>query len=132
MTDPQQIARLITEDEQYNRCPACGDEFATVVGDEVACPNEKCKHYNKSYEMLVPIEIGNYVNEKHDMSWGDWMDILEIAAETGNVRGFLINDEPFIITWTGPHNVSDQQLMKKYYDELDDPDMENEHWERWR
>lgn len=43
---PLDIARLITEDPDVIKCPACGESGAYVGFSTVECPNRRCRHFS--------------------------------------------------------------------------------------
>jgi len=118
MVNPTQIANLITEDEQFNKCPVCGDDYAAVAGDEVVCPNKDCEFFNADYAFLEPLEIVDWVpgNLMHDLDYEDWFRLLERATTADHARSVegQLDDEDLeyvIIMWKGSPNVSDQRLL---------------------
>ena len=120
-----EIARLIAEEEEFDKCPSCGDENA-IVGDEgVACANYECPNYNEGYFETVlaihPIEVETYFTSVHEADLEDVLYLAERAAETGNVR-LVPWDQSHcdwaIVVWKGLKNVPDE-LLTKALDEYD-------------
>jgi hypothetical protein len=117
----EEIAKIIAEDEEeFVTCPSCGNKYAMVYGNEVACPNEKCRNYDEDYidAMLeiVPIEIETYFSCMHDADLHDVLFVAEKAAETGNVRFVPWHRAEYdwvIVVWDGPNNISDDRLSRE-------------------
>jgi len=71
----RKIARLINEDiddfsepddveesdsEIFDKCPACGSDYATIIDAEhAACPNDECEYFDEEYLDSLPLLVSD-------------------------------------------------------------------------
>lgn len=71
MNEQYEIAKLISEDEEgYEKCPKCGNEFMMAADGKLSCPNRDCELYDPQYlaalkQIILPegvVDYGSLVN----------------------------------------------------------------------
>ena len=138
--DPKDIARLITEDERFVQCPTCANEYATVAGEDIACPREGCPRYDKEYaETLEAIEgatvkITDFYYDIIELDWGDVKKLIDRGKTGENYRAIAIpyhinargtdyyfgdgpeedEDVEALVWWKGSNAVSHATLRRKF------------------
>jgi hypothetical protein len=134
--DPKDIAKLITEDEGYDKCPVCGDEYAVVSDNSISCRKENCKNYNKEYAETLDaaesttVKITDVDYDCTELDWKHVKGLMDYAMNGGNYRVIMVpaeignyaftddiddnEDVEVMLLWKGSKAVSDEALRQKF------------------
>lgn len=143
--NPEDIARMIMEMEELDKCPYCNNKYAAVTVDKISCPNKECRNYDEKYaealaEVVAPtIKITDYYNDDnfYDMDWHAITSFIN-RGKVENYRAIYVpykigpytmadhplegeNGEEFaeiLLWWRGPDTITDEVLKRIFVDWL--------------